>query len=44
MLTLLAYTAKKMDPDQADPLGEVWSGFILFAAMIKAVWSAFEYM
>ena len=25
-----------MDPDQTDPLGAVWSGFIVFVSMIKS--------
>ena len=32
-----AYVANNMDPDQAAPLGAVWSGFIMFASMIKLV-------
>ena len=44
--TLVAYIANKMDPDQAAPIGAVWSEFIVFAFMIKSseVWSAFKYM
>ena len=35
--------ANNMDPDQTAPLGAVWSGFIVFASIMKLVWSAFEY-
>ena len=28
--------ANNMDPDQTAPLGAVWSGFIVFASMIKS--------
>ena len=33
-----------MDPDQTAPTGAVWSGFIVFAAMVTVFWSAFEYI
>ena len=33
-----------MDPDQTAPLGAVWSGFIVFAYMIKLVLTAFEHV
>ena len=31
----VAYIANNMDPDHTAPLGAVWSGFIVFAPMIK---------
>ena len=31
-----AYFANNMDPDQTAPLEAVWSGFIVFASMIKS--------
>ena len=40
----LANIVNNMDPDQTAPKEAVWSGFILFAAMIQTVYSAFEYM
>ena len=36
--TLEAYIANNMDPDQTAPIGAVWSGFIVFASIIKVVW------
>ena len=33
--TFDAYIANNMDPDQTAPFGAVWSGFIVFASMIK---------
>ena len=33
-----------LNPDQTAPQGAVWSGFIVFASMVKLLWSAFEYM
>ena len=43
---LEACIANNMEPDQTAPIGAVWSGFIVFASMIKStvVWSAYEYM
>ena len=32
---LVAYLASNMDPDQTAPFGAVWSGFIVFASMVK---------
>ena len=40
----VAYIANTMDPDQIAPIGAVWSGFILFALMVKIFSSAFGYM
>ena len=37
------YFVNNKDPDQT-ALGAVWSGFMVFASMIKLVWSAFEIM
>ena len=31
-------------PDQTAPLGAVWSGYYVFASVIKLVCSAFRYM
>ena len=37
LIFLVAYIANIMDPDQTAPLGAVWSGFILFAPVMKVV-------
>ena len=37
LCTLVAYIANNMDPDQT-----AISGFIVFACVIKLVWSAFD--
>ena len=42
--TLMAYIANSMDTDQTARLGAVWSGFILFASIIKLDRNAFEYI
>ena len=44
LCTLVAYIANNMNPDQTAPSGAVWSGFIVFASVIKLVWSTFECM
>ena len=36
-LTLVAYIANTVSPDQTAPKGAVWSGYIVFAAIIKVV-------
>ena len=36
LMFLIAYIANNMDPDQTAPFGAVWSGFIVFASMIKS--------
>ena len=43
---LKSFVANNMCPDQTAPvpLGTVLSGFIVFAAMVKVFWCAFEYM
>ena len=40
--TLEANIANNMYPDQTALLGAVWSGFMLFAAMIKVTWSSYK--
>ena len=32
---VVAYIANKMDPDQTAPKGAIWSGFIMFAFIMK---------
>ena len=46
LYTLEAYIANYMDPDQTAPVGAVWSGFIVFASMIKIslIEATFEYI
>ena len=44
LYTLVAYIANNKNPDQTETFGAVWSGFIVFASMIKVFLSAFEYM
>ena len=34
---LVACIANNMDPDKTAPLGAVWSGFIVFASIVKGI-------
>ena len=34
---MVVYIVNNMNPDQTAPLGAVWSGFIVFASLIKVI-------
>ena len=42
--SLIAYIANNMNQVHTAPLGAVWSGFLLFAFMLKVLWNAFQYI
>ena len=44
VVLLRLYIANMMDPDQTATKVAVRSGFIVFASMVKVVWSTFENM
>ena len=44
LCTFVAFNTNNIEADQVAQLGEAWSGFIVFASMVKAFCSAFEFM